>query len=61
MNGERSSEPFLESARRHQTPDEIAAAHALAAEIKSLLAGLDERLSDDVQPDSFIPDRTRGG
>lgn len=61
MNGERSSDPFLERARRHQTPEDLAAAHALAAGIKALLAGLDERLSDDVQPDSLVPDRTHGG
>ena len=61
MKGEHGSESFLESARRHLTPDELAAAQTLAAGVNALLARLDERLSDDVQPDSFLPDRTRGG
>ena len=61
MNGEHGSDSFLESARRHQTPDELAAAQTLAAGVKALLARLEDRLSDDVQPDSFRPDRTRGG
>ena len=60
MNDEGDYDPFLRSARRYQTPDELADAHALAAGIKVLLAGLDERLSDDVAPD-WVPDRPRGG
>jgi hypothetical protein len=55
-----SDDLFFESAGRCQTPEELESSIALAGTIKALLANLGERLTDDVQPDSFSIERRPG-